>query len=164
VATVSEGDIARVWRADGTDRNDPVELVGHEGRVLATEFGPDGERVVTASSDATARVWRTDGTDREDPVVLVGHDGPVVSAAVSPDGERVVTASEDGIARVWVLLSSAPADLLRSPEWPALLRYLGQATAMTKACLTVDDRMRLLLESADDASDEYKRCVERNRD
>ena len=32
--------------------------VGHEARVTAVQFSPDGERIVTASEDKTARVGR----------------------------------------------------------------------------------------------------------
>ena len=30
---------------------------GHEGAVLGVAFGPDGNRIVTASHDKTARIW-----------------------------------------------------------------------------------------------------------
>jgi WD40 repeat protein len=35
-----------------------AKLEGHTGRVNDAAFSPDGQRIVTASSDSTARVFR----------------------------------------------------------------------------------------------------------
>ena len=75
-----------------------TQLTGHQDRVISASFSPDGQRIVTASSDKTARVWDLKGT----PIaVLTGHQSGVISASFSPDGQRIVTASSDGTARVW---------------------------------------------------------------
>ncbi|WP_143288134.1 WD40 repeat domain-containing protein, partial [Calothrix rhizosoleniae] len=52
---------ARVW-----DINDNLlqTLQGHQGRVYYASFSPDGQRIVTASSDKTARVWRVESLDK----------------------------------------------------------------------------------------------------
>jgi energy-coupling factor transporter ATP-binding protein EcfA2/cell division protein FtsB len=71
----------------------------HPDGVLSAAFSPDGERIVSASSDGTARVWNADSTGKE--LRLEGHRDIVNSAAWSPDGRRIVTASYDGTARVW---------------------------------------------------------------
>ncbi|WP_437572831.1 nSTAND1 domain-containing NTPase [Sorangium sp. So ce542] len=74
-------------------------VLEHSDVVRSAAFSPDGERVVTASSDRTATVWRADGAGQ--PFVLRGHENTVFSAAFSPDGRRIVTASSDRTARVW---------------------------------------------------------------
>ncbi|WP_395845873.1 CHAT domain-containing protein [Cystobacter fuscus] len=101
VVTASGDGTARVWRADGSDKDHPLVLSGHAGPVSSAAFSPNGAWVVTASGDGTARVWRADGSDKDHPLVLSGHAGPVSSAAFSPNGAWVVTASGDGTARVW---------------------------------------------------------------
>ena len=62
----------------------------HEGAVWSAQFSPDGQRVVTASSDQTARVWdAATGNPIGEPM---NHDEIPHRAQFSPDGQRVVTA------------------------------------------------------------------------
>ena len=74
-------------------------LIGHQGVVNYATFSPDGQRLVTASSDNTARVWEVE--TGQPLAILKGHTNNVGYAAFSPDGEKVVTASWDNTARVW---------------------------------------------------------------
>ncbi|MCB9610680.1 MAG: WD40 repeat domain-containing protein [Polyangiaceae bacterium] len=162
VVTASSDGTARVWSADGS--REPIVLAGHEGGPrmdvgldgerhyagesnLTAAFSPDGERVVTASSDGTARVWATDGSG--EPIVLAGHEGEAFAAAFSPDGERIVVAFGDGTARVW------PADGSGEPI------VLGHGAAVHTALfspdgeriLTVDSRRLVRVWPADGSSD-----------
>lgn len=57
VAGSSDGTV-RVWRTDGSDRDDPIVLEGHQGGVRSVAFSPSGDRIVTGSDDGTARIWR----------------------------------------------------------------------------------------------------------
>src|SRR5262249_28239496 len=82
-------EVARWARGAGVA---PVVLLHDEG-VQSVAFSPDGQRLVSASSDRMVRVWNADGSGQ--PVVLRGHDGVVWSAAFSPDGQRIVSASDD---------------------------------------------------------------------
>ena len=76
------------------------------GGVLSAQFSPDGQRVVTASSDNTARLWdATSGKPIGEPMK---HENGVMSAQFSPDGQRVVTASGDKTARLWDATSGKP--------------------------------------------------------
>jgi WD40 repeat protein len=87
-------------------------------------------------------VWAADGSG--EPLVLRGHEGYVWSAAFSPDGTKIVTASTDQTARVWGRLS-----------WEALSKFLREKTT---ACLTPEERMKFLGETASEAWAEYSRC------
>ena len=78
----------------------PTILSGHADRLVGAMFSPDGQRVLTASSDGTARLW---DLQEQSQVTFAGHEGPLVSAVFSLDGQRVLTASEDGTARLWGL-------------------------------------------------------------
>jgi tetratricopeptide (TPR) repeat protein len=87
----------------------PVQVTGsmrHHTVVNSAQFSPDGQRVVTASSDRTARVWdAASGKPIGEPME---HTDAVYSAQFSPDGQRVVTASYDKTARLWDGASGKP--------------------------------------------------------
>ncbi|WP_199249993.1 tetratricopeptide repeat protein [[Phormidium] sp. ETS-05] len=70
----------------------------HQDSVLNAHFSPDGQLIITTSSDNTARLWDSRG---KLVAILTGHRGPVKSASFSPDGKRIVTASDDKTARIW---------------------------------------------------------------
>ncbi len=71
----------------------------HDAFVNSAHFSPDGQRVVTASSDKTARVW--DAASGKQIGESMEHAGAVRSAQFSPDGQRVVTVSNAKTAQVW---------------------------------------------------------------
>jgi WD40 repeat protein len=96
VATPS-ADIA-LRRAVGAVQERAV-LRGHHGTVNSVAFSPDGQLLVTASSDRTARVW--DARSGRAIRVLTGHTAPVFDAAFSPDGRRIATVSGDSTGRLW---------------------------------------------------------------
>ncbi len=56
IATGSGDGTARIWKTDGSDRDDPVVLQGHDGDVVSVAFSPSGDRIVTGSRDDTARI------------------------------------------------------------------------------------------------------------
>jgi len=76
-----------------------MTLRGHSGYVTSAAYSPDGQFIVTASSDGTARIWNA--VTGQEVHTLNGHSGYVTSAAYRPDGQFIVTASLDGTARIW---------------------------------------------------------------
>jgi WD40 repeat protein len=75
-------------------------LSGHEKTVFSAAFSPDGQRIVSGSSDNTLRLWDAKtGAVIGEP--LVGHEAPVLSVAFSPDGQRIVSSSFDKTLRLW---------------------------------------------------------------
>jgi WD40 repeat protein len=104
----------------------------HHDVVWSAAFSPDGERVVTASSDSTARI--SEAATGFIIAELRGHADVVTGAAFTPGGDRVVTASMDGAARVWdaqsgeellVLEHVEPVYLAASETFDAHGRYVA---------------------------------------
>lgn len=180
IVTAGEDKTVRVWRVDGV--GDAVILRGHEAVVNDASFSADGRYVLSVSDDATARVW--DARGDSSPIVLRGHLAPVYSAAFSEDGAKVITGSSDG-ARVWRLDNTdEPVELNTGTgtvvkvrfnregtkaittsndgqvqiwriDWNLLINYLRRAT---DACLSADQRVRLLGETPQTAEAEYGKC------
>jgi WD domain, G-beta repeat len=72
---------------------------GHTSGVWSVAFSPDGQRIVSGSSDNTLRLWNIDGTPIGQP--FQGHTAAVWSVAFSPDGQRIVSGRSDNALRLW---------------------------------------------------------------
>jgi WD40 repeat protein/serine/threonine protein kinase len=114
IVTGSEDGTAKVWEA--ASRRELLTLKGHgvqvdsaaatvsnakgrSARVFSVAFSPDGQRIVTTSSDNTAKLW--DAASGRELLTLKGHNDWIMSAAFSPDGRRIVTGSVDYSAKLW---------------------------------------------------------------
>jgi WD40 repeat protein len=76
-----------------------LSLTGHTDFINFVGYCPNGNRIVTASSDKTAKLW--DANTGAELFSLKGHSGRVTSASFSPDGTRIITAGDDGTAIIW---------------------------------------------------------------
>jgi tetratricopeptide (TPR) repeat protein/Tol biopolymer transport system component len=85
-----------------------AELNVFPSLIDSASFSPDGQCIVTTSSDKTVRVWDLSGKVLAE---LKGHSESVTSASFSPDGKLIVTASADKTARVWDLSGKLLAEL-----------------------------------------------------
>jgi len=74
-------------------------LKGHTHWVRSVAFSPDGQRIVSCSTDKTVKIW--DANTGKGLHTLKGHDGSVNSVAFSPDGQRVVSGSRDKTVKIW---------------------------------------------------------------
>jgi WD40 repeat protein len=87
----------RLWKLDGTPVGNP--FTGHTFFVNSVAFSPDGQTIVSGSSDRTVRLWKLDGTPVGNP--FTGHTNSVDSVAFSPDGQTIVSGSDDNTMRLW---------------------------------------------------------------
>jgi len=67
--------------------------------VWHTEFSPNGEQIVIASSEGHVSLWDANNGNRL--AKFTGHTKKVKSAVFSADGEWIVTSSHDGTARLF---------------------------------------------------------------
>jgi WD40 repeat protein len=87
---------------------------GHESTVNNVCFSPDGQRIISGSSDRTVRIW--DVASGAELAVLRGHETNVDRVSFSPDGQRIASGSQDRTLRIWDVASGAELAVLRGHE------------------------------------------------
>jgi WD40 repeat protein len=156
--------VVNIWKVNTAESNYNwirmdflVRLTLLKSSVDAVAFSSDGRFFAVGGSDGVVRVYRfmpatLPYINYGAPIVLRGHKGPVRAISFSPDGNRLASASEDTTVRVWSLRQSPEK---RDLDWPSLLEYFRHET---NACLSVDQRVKLLSETFQDASQKYSEC------
>ncbi|MFN6437814.1 MAG: WD40 repeat domain-containing protein [Nostoc sp. DedSLP01] len=76
-------------------------LYGHTESVNAVAVTPNGQQVISASSDKTLKVWNL--ADGKELLTLYGHAKSVNAVAVISNGQQVISASSDKTLKVWNL-------------------------------------------------------------
>jgi DNA-directed RNA polymerase specialized sigma24 family protein len=74
-------------------------LIGGTTFVNTITYSPDGDLLVSGSTDTQVRVWG--GPDESNLVVLRGHMSQVTSLGFSPDGSFLASGDEEGFIRIW---------------------------------------------------------------
>jgi WD40 repeat protein len=95
-------------------------LNGHTGIIWALAFSPDGQMLVSVSSDKTAKIW-----DWHNKTLLQSLDfpGEVVSVNFSPDGQVLAVGGVDEVqndvsnAAIWTFAVSSWKPLLKFHEY-----------------------------------------------
>jgi WD40 repeat protein len=81
-------------------------LKGHEGKVYAIAFNPDGQILISGGGDNLIKLWHT-STGKEIrthyPGWFSGHSNLISSVACSPDGKTFATGSWDKSVKLWDL-------------------------------------------------------------
>ena len=105
VGTCGVGRRLELW--DVTGRKRAARLTGHQGRVSAMAFSPDGKTLASGGEEGKVRLWDV-GTGRER-AVLTGPLFTVVGLAFSADGKRLVFATTDrpGTPNLWIADTAA---------------------------------------------------------
>lgn len=110
---------------------------GHTSVVVAADWLPGGDQLITASWDRTAILW--DVETREPLQPLCGHDHELTHASAHQSQRLVVTASRDSTFRLWDF---------RDPI-PAVSVFQGHTESVTSTVFTRDDK---LVSGSDDRS------------
>ncbi|KIK34600.1 hypothetical protein CY34DRAFT_63439, partial [Suillus luteus UH-Slu-Lm8-n1] len=75
-------------------------LKGHGERIRSISYCPDGQRMISGSSDKTARQWDVEtGTMR----ILEGHSRRINCVDISVDNMLLASGADDVTARIWNL-------------------------------------------------------------
>ena len=88
-----------------------ASLVGHRHAVNSVIFAPDGQMVVSASSDGTLKVWNTKTCLAVR--TLTGHTDAVMAVDISSDSSLVLSASQDHTLRLWLLATGKQVKILK---------------------------------------------------
>ena len=102
-------------------------LSGHDAYVIAAQFDPTGERLLTVAKEPDAFVW--DLGARRVAQRLIGHEQPLTGGAFDGSGARVLTSSEDGTARLFDARTGA-----------LLVTFAGHEGAVHRARFSPDER------------------------
>lgn len=93
------------WKSGGASHLLMRTLIAHEERVDNVVMMPDGERMVSCSSDHTIKVWNLN-TGREERI-LAGHTDTVRDVAIIDGGTMMISASSDRTLKIWDLQTGA---------------------------------------------------------
>lgn len=76
-------------------------LHGHSCSVTSVVITPDGQTVVSGSSDSTIKLWNLN--TGQELHTLSGHSQGVTSIALAPDGQTLASGSKDKTIKLWNL-------------------------------------------------------------
>ena len=90
-------------------------LTGHSDEVNSVAFSPDGQFLVSGSSDYAVRGWNA--LSGQSVGTLAGHMGSVRSVTFDPDGKLLASGGFDKTIRVWKLPHGEPFHILNHAAW-----------------------------------------------
>ncbi|KAB7499723.1 WD repeat-containing protein 37 [Armadillidium nasatum] len=105
------------------------ELTGHSNVVIAADWLPGGEHVITASWDRTANLY--DAITGETVSQLIGHDQELTHCCSHPTQRLVVTASKDTTFRLWDFRETIHSVSV----------FQGHSESVTSVCFTREDKV-----------------------
>ncbi|XP_058058112.1 WD repeat-containing protein 37 [Anopheles bellator] len=110
---------------------------GHSMVVVAADWLPGSDQIITASWDRTAILW--DVETREPLHTLTGHDDELTNASAHTNHRLVVTTARDSTFRLWDFRD----------QIPAVSVFQGHTENVTSTVFTRDDK---LVSGSDDRS------------
>jgi len=112
---------------NGEQLSQPAELLnhlwGHVADVTGLDWHPDGEMLVSSSSDKMVKVWNLDGEvlktlERRDPIGSQDYSSWMTDAQFDPTGDILVSSDSLGRVQLWRELNSNLDTLIeRGCDW-----------------------------------------------
>lgn len=91
--------VIRLWSTETWEQAQIFE--GHRYAVRAIAISPDGETLVSVSSDQTLKVWNLTTGELQRTIALDQSDGIAQTLLISPDGQRLATATNRNTIQLW---------------------------------------------------------------
>lgn len=110
LASAAGDDVLRLWKTS-TISSEPMELIGHNARILSVSFSLDGKLLVTGLDDGTVQYWNMNALNIE-PIILTGHKDAVFSLAFNPDNNLLASGGDDDTIRLWDLKSDVADEII----------------------------------------------------
>ncbi|MBL7128352.1 MAG: caspase family protein [Ignavibacteria bacterium] len=104
-----------------------VVQTGHTSKVTSVCFSPDGNYILSGSSDKTVKLW--DISNGKEIRNFTGHTRSVNSVCFSPDGKFVLSGSGDGTLKLW--------DISNGKE---IRTFDGSTTGVNSVCFSPDGK------------------------
>lgn len=102
---------------------------GHSSVVVAADWLPGGDQIITGSWDRSAILWDVETKEPVQP--LSGHDHELTHVSAHSSQRLVVTASRDSTFRLWDFRDSIPAVSV----------FQGHTESVTSTVFTRDDKV-----------------------
>ena len=95
--------------------NERNRLSGHETSILAVAYSPDGQLIVTSSSDSIVKLWAQDGQ-----LLHIFEDaGDSYGVAFHPQRPLIATANLDGSLKLWNINNKELVQTIQAHTGPA---------------------------------------------
>ncbi len=131
-----------------------LRLRGHERKVLAVQFSPEGSLLATGGQDRFANVWSLTWNDSQlqaDHQLMLLHRDWVSALDFAPDGRLLAAGSFDSAVYMWRLPDGLPLQILRRSRQDQVLsvdfapdgRSLASATVRGLIRFWADEKLLL---------------------
>ena len=109
-------------------------LTGHLNGITALAFSPDGQTLVSGSTDGTIRFWQT-ATGTPVDTLITGHTHSIKAATFFEDSSTLVSAAFNGEITFWDVETSQKSTVQNSGhrDWYSAVGFSPDGTKLTSA-------------------------------
>ena len=126
---------AKLWKTSevltpGAAPKPKFELPGHDSRVTALAFSPDGKYLFSGDDDGIGILWQSENGRRLKRFTV--HYGRINAVAFSADGKNILTASDDHTVLIWDRQTAEVRQTLTHPDSVTTMTLVpGQSRLLT---------------------------------